>query len=42
VEQQQRQLRAGRALADQAQLLADGEPVVVAVDDHGVGQLDSR
>ena len=42
VEEQQRQRRARRALADQPQLLADGEVVVVAVDDHRVGQRDRR
>ena len=40
VEEQQRQCRALRALADDAQLLADGEVVVVTVDDRGVGQRD--
>ena len=39
VEEQQRQLGAGRALADQPQLLADRVVVVVAVDDHRVRQL---
>ena len=40
VEQQQRQRRARRPLADQPQLLADREVVVVAVDHHRVGQRD--
>ena len=40
VEEQQRQRRALRALADDPQLLADREVVVVAVDDHRVGQRD--
>ena len=41
VQEQQRQLAAG-PLGDQAQLLADREVVVVAVDDHGVGELEPR
>ena len=42
VEQQQRQRGALGALADQPQLLADREVVVVAVDDRRVGQRDRR
>ena len=42
VEQQQRQLGARRALAEDPQLLADGVEVVVAVDHDGVGQRDPR
>ncbi len=40
VEQQQRKIDAGRPLADQAQLLAQGVVVVVAVDDHRAGQRE--
>ena len=42
MEQQQRQLVAGRALADQPQLLGDRVVVVVAVDHDRVGQRDLR
>ncbi len=40
VEQEQRQVRAARPLGDQPQLLGDRPVVVVAVDDHGVGQVE--
>jgi len=42
VKHEQRQVRSRRALADQPQLLAHREVVVVAVDHHRVRQLDPR